>query len=183
MPAMTPLPTFRFHPEPLRSGSVEPASIVCNACEQPRDHVYVGNCYVEDDFDGEVCPWCIADGTAHQRFGMTFHEAEPPSGTVDMALVDELEERTPGLCSDSPVTWPWCCDMPMAYVEPAGHAELIARHAELASMLVPQLEAEAGLTRGNAERLFRKLQRDQPPRAHVFQCLGCEVPRAEIEQD
>lgn len=177
-----PLPSFRFHPDPLQSGSIEPSPKPCGCCGQARGYVYTGPCYVEDDFDTELCPWCIADGKAHRRFGVTFHELEPGPG-IDTAIADEIEERTPGFATFNPVAWPSCCGGPMAYLEPAGHTELKARHAELLGRLVPSLEAAMRLPRADAERLVDSLQRDHSPCAHVFRCAECRTSRAEIDFD
>ena len=176
----TPLPHFRFHPDPLQSGCITDADLVCGVCDRARGYIYAGNCYVEEEFEGDVCPWCIADGSAHRRFGMTFHEFTLKPGT-DLAIVDEIEERTPGLASFHPVEWPWCCGLPMAYLEPAGHEQIVARHATLATTLVPQLATDHGISREQAQALFDSLQRDESPCAHVFRCLTCATLRAQID--
>lgn len=178
----TALPKFRFHPDPVLSGAVEPSTNTCGACGQVRGFAYTGPCYVEDDFDAELCPWCIADGSAHRKFGVTFHEVEP-GPDIDEAVVDEIEERTPGLTSFNPVEWPTCCGAPMAYLEPVGHAEIRARHPDLQATLIPQLVAEMGIPRAEAQELFRSLHRDHSPCAHVFRCLTCPTSRAQIDFD
>lgn len=182
VPLHEPLPTFRFHPDPVQSGAVEASSDVCGACGKARGFVYTGPCYVEDDFDAALCPWCIADGRAFDRFGVTFAEVAPKPG-FDLRLAEEIEERTPGLTTFNPIDWPVCCQTPMAYLEPAGHAELLARHADLAATLPATLAAAHGLPPGPAQELFASLQRDHAPCAHVFRCLRCATRRAVIDFD
>ena len=180
---MTPaLPHFRFHPDPLLSGAVEPSTEPCGVCGQARGFVYTGNCYVEDEFEAQLCPWCIADGSAHRKFGVTFNEVALAPG-IDEAAADEIEERTPGLTCFNPIDWPTCCGAPMAYLEPAGHTEIVARHPKLPTTLVPQMAAELRVPTGEAMRVFRSLQRDQSPCAHVFRCPTCETVRAAIDFD
>ena len=174
------LPQFRLHPDPVQSGVVEASSDTCGACEQARGFVYTGPCYVEDDFDAALCPWCIADGGAFRRFGVTFHEVGPKPG-IDLPIAEELEERTPGILSFQPIDWPVCCGTAMAYLEPSGHAEIVARYAALLTTLPAQLAAELELPPKAAQELFLSLQRDQSPCAHVFRCLLCRALRGAID--
>ncbi|MBL8755243.1 MAG: CbrC family protein [Planctomycetes bacterium] len=177
-----PLPTFRFHPDPVQSGAVEPSPEPCGCCGKARGHVYTGPCYVEDDFDAVLCPWCIADGSAFRRFGVTFADIEPQPD-FDPRIAAELEERTPGITTWNPIDWPACCKTPMAYLEPAGHAELTARHAELTAALPAWGATELDMTPDEATQLCQRLQRDHAPTAHVFRCLVCRRPRAVFDFD
>src|SRR5262245_57695132 len=102
------LPTFRFHPDPVQSGSIERSSAACRACGQARGWIYVAGCYGKVDLDRALCPWCIADGTAHAKFNTTFHDLQLPSDT-DAAIIVEIEERTPGFDNFNPFDWPACC--------------------------------------------------------------------------
>ncbi len=181
-PVSQPLPTFRFHPDPVLSGAIEPSPDACGCCGQARGYLYTGPCYVEDDFDAALCPWCIADGSAHTKFGVTFQEVDL-GPDLDEATADEIEERTPGITSFNPVAWPSCCGRPMAYLEPVGHAEIRARHPELPPLLIPQLEGEMEMSLAEAKQLFASLHRDHSPCAHVFRCAKCRVLRAEIDFD
>lgn len=174
------LPRFRFHPDPVLSGAFEPADDPCDVCGQARGLVYTGPCYVEDDFDAVLCPWCIADGSAFARYGVTFHELSPRPG-LDLTVAEEIEERTPGLLSSNPIEWPLCCEVPMAYLEPAGQAELLARHPRLAAALPTQVAAERQLSKAAAEALVAGLRRDEPPCAQVFRCGKCRTAIAILD--
>lgn len=175
------LPSFRFHPDPLQSGVVERSPAACRCCGQRRGFVYLGGTYGEMDLTGALCPWCIADGSAHARFGVTFQDADLPSDQPPEVLA-ELEERTPGLVSCNPVTWPVCCGAPMAYLEPAGAGELRSRHPGLAEALPQRLAAEHSLSNAEARELFDALDRDEPPCAHVFRCSACGALCARLDR-
>lgn len=177
-----PLPTFRFHPDPVQSGAVEASTATCSVCARARGFVYTGPCYVEDDFDAVLCPWCIADGSAFQRFAVTFAEVSPGPG-FDLQTADEIEERTPGFATWNPIDWPVCCKTPMAYLEPVGHAELAARHAELAAALPARVAKEFAIAPDEATAVCERLHRDHAPTAHVFRCLHCRTPRVVLDFD
>ena len=65
------LPMFKDHPEPLRTGSLIASERVCEVCHQSRGFIYVGAFYCQTNFE-VVCPWCIADGSAHEKYGAEF---------------------------------------------------------------------------------------------------------------
>jgi len=174
------LPTFRFHPAPEQSGAVERSPASCRACGRARGWIYTGPCYGETDLDDELCPWCIADGTAHAKFGASFHDMAWPEDTA-AADRDEIEQRTPGFATFNPFDWPACCGAPMAYLEPAGIGEVRARHRELEGQLMATIVHELGVSGGAARTLLESLHRDHSPSVHVFGCIRCDTRRAHID--
>jgi uncharacterized protein CbrC (UPF0167 family) len=71
------LPVFRYHPDPVRSGSIKESASVCKSCGRARGFIYVGPVYAEaDDLDDRFCPWCIADGSAAAKFDAYFTNVE-----------------------------------------------------------------------------------------------------------
>ncbi|PTT88688.1 hypothetical protein DBR42_09270, partial [Pelomonas sp. HMWF004] len=51
------LPFFRYHPDPLAAGAIEPRQINCACCGQARGFVYVQPVYATTDLDEKLCPW------------------------------------------------------------------------------------------------------------------------------
>ena len=56
------LPSFRYHPDPLASGSIVKSDRPCIVCEQQRGYLYDVTPYGEAEDIEDICPWCIADG-------------------------------------------------------------------------------------------------------------------------
>lgn len=177
---MAALPAFRFHPDPVASGSVARSAATCVVCGQARGHVYTSMTYGERDCDGALCPWCIADGRAHARLGVTFHDLALPDD-LDPAIANEIEQRTPGFATFNPFAWLVCCELPMAYLEPAGITEIRARHRELEGQLLAAIVHDLGRSGGSAQQLLAELRRDTAPCAHVFNCQACGVRRAHLD--
>ncbi len=169
-----PLPTFRYHPDPLASGSIVAGTRACACCRQARGHVYVGPVYAEADLDGALCPWCIASGAAHARLGATFVDSEAFDDSADAACCDEIVERTPGFNAWQPERWPSCCGEPAAFVTPAGIAEIRSRFRYQEGPLMSYIVQELGISGGAATRLLESLKRDHGPTAYVFKCLHCD---------
>jgi uncharacterized protein CbrC (UPF0167 family) len=93
--AELPLPTFRYHRDPLTSGSVAASVKKCKCCKQARGFIYTGPVYAESDLDEALCPWCIADGSAAEKFVATFVDSEAFPKDAPEAAVKEIIERTP----------------------------------------------------------------------------------------
>lgn len=105
------LPKFTYHPDPLATGSIEPSDTECVCCEQARGHIYVCNTYCEEDIEESLCPWCIADGSAAEKFNATFSDPSPLlEEGVPEEIVEEVTKRTPGFISWQQDVWLSCCD-------------------------------------------------------------------------
>lgn len=171
---MTQLPSFRYHVDPLASGSVESSQASCACCGEARGFTYVGPVYSEVSLDGALCPWCIASGDAFRRFGATFVDSEAFDEESDRAQVEIIVERTPGFNAWQPERWPSCCGEPAAFVTPAGIADIRSRFRSQEASLMSYVVYELGISGGAALRLLERLSRDASPTAYVFQCLHCD---------
>lgn len=175
------LPSFRFHTDPLASGSVLPSDTPCEVCGQARGFIYTGPVYSEGDAEAVLCPWCIADGSAHRTLDAIFHDTSFPDGTSEEVMA-EIEERTPGFAVFNPFEWPCCCGLPMAYVEPAGIAEIRARHYTLEGSLMGTIVHDFGISGGAARTFMEYLRRDESPCVQVFHCLTCDTVHGHIDR-
>src|SRR4051812_39850670 len=114
------LPAFRYHPDPLGTGSVVASPATCRCCRQKRGYVYSASVYAEDELEDVLCPWCIADGSAHSTFAATFVDTDAfPEGTPE-TVIAEISERTPGYSAWQSEQWPVCCNDGTAFLGPMG---------------------------------------------------------------
>jgi uncharacterized protein CbrC (UPF0167 family) len=168
------LPRFRYHPDPIGSGSVIASEATCKCCDQARGFIYDGPVYTEEDDVDAICPWCIASGDAHEMFDASFVDSEAfPEGTPDKAI-DEIVERTPGFSAWQGERWPVCCDDATAFLMPAGIAEIRARYRSLEGEVLSHIIYELQVSGGAALRMLESLRADESPTAFLFQCLHCE---------
>src|SRR5215207_3366213 len=93
-----PLPTFKYHPDPLATGMVRESDETCVVCGRRRGYVYVGSVAAIGKYIDEICPWCIADGSAHTALDATF--TDDVGGhmweEVPRSIEDEVRYHTPG---------------------------------------------------------------------------------------
>jgi uncharacterized protein len=173
------LPNFRYHPDPLATGSIERSDVACAVCSKVRGYIYVGHVHVPSDEDlrDRVCPWCIADGTAHERFDATFADEAYVGGRDWCAVPSEVAHvvatRTPSFTPWQNIYWFACCGDAAAYWGRAGHAEIVAEYASIESCL----RADMGMTAAEHDdewaEYFHSLDKDNSPTAYVFRCLHC----------
>ncbi|MDN7881225.1 CbrC family protein [Burkholderia aenigmatica] len=168
------LPAFRYHPDPLATGSVIRSDARCVCCGAARGYVYAGPVYAVDEYEQCICPWCIADGSAHARLDAAFTDNYGIGGgewdAVPDAVVDEIACRTPGFQGWQQERWWTHCGDGAQFIGRAGAAELTA----LGLQAVASIRESTGLDEGGEwVRFFAALDKDGSPTAYMFRCLHC----------
>ena len=114
------LPQFPYHRDPVASGSVKFCDTACECCGQARGAIYEGNVYTSADVQS-VCPWCIADGSAAEKYDATFFDADfcdDDLNPVELAAEyhRRVFDRTIGFATFNPIGWWVHCGKPAEYV-------------------------------------------------------------------
>ncbi len=115
------LPTFPYHRAPGASGSFRESRDPCGCCGEARGVLYDGVTYAIDAPEN-ICPWCIADGTAAARYDAEFFDAEfVDEQGAPVSLSKETRRnvfgRTIGFATFNPIGWWVHCGEPAEYVE------------------------------------------------------------------
>jgi len=169
------LPEFKYHPDPLATGSIVKSDAKCVCCGQKTGYVYAGPVYAEEELDEMICPWCIADGSAHRKFDAEFTDPAGIGGygetieRVDQEVMLEVACRTPGYAAWQEAQWWTHCGDAAAYLGPAGKAEVEAYGEEL----IVSLRENSGIPEKDWERHLNELSKDGSPTAYVFRCRHC----------
>jgi len=125
---------------------------------------------------GRICPWCIADGSAHEKYGAEFTDAAGVGGhrrgwdEVPKEVVEEVAYRTPGFSGWQQERWWTHCGDAADFLGPAGRGEVEAYGSEL----VEALRADVGgMSDQNWQAYYQALDKKHGPTAYVFRCLHC----------
>lgn len=169
-----PLPTFKYHPNPLATGSVAKSDATCVCCGRARGFIYTGPVYSVEDYDDCICPWCIADGSAHEKLEATFHDEAGVGGNgewddVPGEVVEEVAWRTPGFNAWQQEQWWTHCGDAGQFLGPAGRKEL-ERAGEAALEAIAE---SAGVEDEEWDDLLDSLDKDGSPTAYLFKCAKC----------
>lgn len=169
MSAEQPQPFFRYHPDPVASGSVRAAVETCACCERDTGWVYTGPFYSAEDVSGRFCPWCIADGRAAERFAGDFADSYGLAG-VSEDVLHEVTRRTPGFHAWQDPHWLVHCQDAAAFLGEVGHTELAA-HPEALDQPRTDLRLGGWHDEAQLERFLAHL--GQGASAMLFRCTVC----------
>lgn len=180
----TSLPSFRYHPDPLGTGSIKAdAETPCLACSQIRGYIYTGPVWTEKNFilEDHLCPWCIADGSAAKRFSATFCYTGALEGLSE-AVRGEIEECTPGFTAWQQERWLTCCGDAAAYLGMAGAPELREKFADALPSVRQALKDDYDVSGVELNGLLESLNTESDPTAYIFQCLHCKKYLSYVDQ-
>jgi uncharacterized protein CbrC (UPF0167 family)/uncharacterized membrane protein YhdT len=170
------LPKFKYHSDPIATGSVVPSDTVCECCGQNRGFIYAGPVYGARFLRDHLCPWCIADGSAHEKYGAFFTDAAAVGGRrrgwdqVPNKVVEEIAYRTPAFFGWQQGRWWTHCGDAADFLGLAGREEVEAYGPEL----VEALRADVSVMSDKTWRAYyQDLDKERGPTAYVFRCLHC----------
>ena len=169
------LPTFRYDPDPIGTGSVKVSDTICEVCGQARGYVYTSHAYSRKEYTDCICPWCIADGSAHEKLGVEFFDGAGIGGyglwdAVPQTVIDEIVFRTPGFSGWQQEKWFTHCGDAAAFLGRVGFEEL-QTYGEDA---IEAIRDNIGFYDDDDwEEFFEKLDKDGAPCAYLFRCLHC----------
>jgi len=114
------LPPFPYHRDPMASGSIRESNDECECCGQSRGVLYKGVVYSRKSIKS-LCPWCIADGSAAEKYDASFFDADFCDGDLKrVELSDEWHRRvfghTIGFATFNPIGWWVHCGEPAEYI-------------------------------------------------------------------
>lgn len=143
--------------------------------------------YATEELQDGLCPWCIADGSAAERFDATFnhlHDGPPPTDPLRSApdhALDEIARRTPGFSAWQQEHWMFCCGDGAAFLGAVGWDDLIA-HPEAITALRQQV-AGWGFDVEDVAAFVGSLDVDGSSTAYLFRCLRCGTHLAYADTD
>jgi uncharacterized protein len=169
------LPAFRYHPDPIATGSIAASEKECACCGQRRGYIYAGPVYAVEELDESICPWCIASGDAHSKFDAEFVDAAGVGNhgsweEVPRAVVEEVAFRTPGFSGWQQERWWTHCGDGAQFIGRAGTSEVMAHGKATLEVLRADLGWEPGK---QFDEYVSALDADGQPTAYLFRCLHC----------
>ena len=170
----TVLPIFKYHEDPIRSGVIEKSDTVCVCCELARGYIYTGPVYGEHDIDEQLCPWCIADGSAKEKFDASLNDMSGIGGygtweAVPESVIEEVGYRTPSFTAWQQEKWWTHCGDAAQFIDYAGRAELEGYGADC----ITRIKESAPVDPEQWDHIFGCLNKEGNMIAYVFRCLKC----------
>ena len=165
------LPLFRYHPDPVSTGSIAAGELDCVCCGVRRSYVYAGPVYSVHALHRALCPWCIADGRAAAMFDAQFTDVywRVPVD-VSAEVTEEVLRRTPGFAGWQQEQWLHHCGDAAEFHGLVG-AEELAGFPDAVQHLRSALSRPWSLA--DVEVYLRALNKDGQPTAYLFRCRHC----------
>jgi uncharacterized protein len=164
-------PHFRFYPNAYAAGGyLGRSDKACDLCHRPCGWRFKGCIYAIEKLE-TICARCIVSGALANHCGdehFSLHDGEMED--ADPTLAQEVLQRTPGIASFNPFTWPTLDRKPLAFVGHGDAPETVA---------IP--EARAAIAAAFAEIDWEPAE--ESPYALVFREIDGPRYRAVIDLD
>lgn len=164
------LPEFPYHPDPVATGVVVPSNATCICCGRGRGYIYTGPVYAVEDLKDQVCPWCLASGSAAELFDAHFTAGTCLGEDVPLEVFSAVDRHTPSFSAWQEPQWFFHCGDGAAFLGRVGLAELAAHPDALET--VRQEVNGWGWPSDQVEQFLGSLDRDDQP-AYLFRCRRC----------
>ncbi|MFC9279090.1 CbrC family protein [Streptomyces collinus] len=165
------LPFFRYHPDPLASGAIRAAAETCACCKRNAGWIYTATFYTAQDVSGRFCPWCIADGSAAERFAGEFADSCGLDG-VSEDILHEVTRRTPGFHAWQDPHWLVHCQDAAAFLGEVGRSGLAA-HPEALEQVRADMRMAGWHDESQLEHFLAGL--GEGASAMLFRCIVCST--------
>lgn len=170
------LPHFIYHPDPLATGAfVEGEAKVCPSCGKESNIYYDLIPYCIDNIKN-LCPFCIANGLAAEKFDAEFVQDAEWSGQTNPEKDKLLFCQTPGYSSWQGENWLSCCQDYCAYLGTVGTRELM--DMGIAEQVLADYEE-----RGEYQDIEEYLVKDGSLCGYLFRCLHCQKYQIWVDAD
>lgn len=189
IPDSSQLPYFKYHLDPIRTGSFKfDKKVKCDCCEKETTVYYTGPFYSIKDID-YLCPQCIANGAASEKFNGEFQdylsldniseqEDINPSMLQEDAKINELIHRTPGYSGWQQEIWLSHCNDYCAFVGYVGWDEI----KDILDDFV-DIESDCTELGLSMDELPNYLYNGGSCQGYLFQCLHCKKYRLHFDFD
>lgn len=172
-------PVFKYHYNPVKSSIFQRFKGVCSCCGNKTGWKYIGPFYCIDEIEN-LCPWCIKDGSAAEKFDLTYVDEHGPEKLEDSSKLLELTTKTPGYFSAHGDPWPAHCNDYCSLLGMTNWAEL--------EPLLSELEIDIKISQEKNGLSYMELvselnRKHSPLLAHLFKCNHCGKHRFTVDYE
>jgi uncharacterized protein len=165
------LPYFRYHPDPIATGSIIQSDEICDCCGEARGYIYTASFYSAVIDDEKLCPWCISSGEAAAKFDGSFNDGHPlRAARIHGEIIREVCERTPGYVSWQQEEWQAHCNDACEFHGDAEKSELQTLHAQA----IQEIVDIGWLNSTEWPKFVKHYEKGGSPALYKFVCRHCK---------
>jgi len=179
------LPKFKYSPNAYELDLFDKVEGTCSVCEEKRNLKYNSSFYSVDQPD-YICPWCIANGKAAEKYDGEFNDycgiegvspnPNDPKPTIPKGMLTEICTKTPSYSSWQQELWLSHCNEPCAFI---GYAD-----NKTIEPILDELKNDIENNIGYDPDLIKKhLTKDGHLVGYLFKCIKCDKHRLHADCD
>jgi len=173
------LPKFKYHTDPLKTGSIELKETDCPVCGKHSNYCYEGPFYSIETVEG-ICPNCIADGSAAKKYNGEFTTTDECDVDND-EYKDELIHRTPSFYSVQQDHWMSHCGDYCEFIAKIGQVSNIGINEFLKNIISEDIEEVTKLLDIKKEELEEFMKKNGYIEGYLFKCQKCGKMRLYVD--
>jgi len=178
------LPQFKYNPNAYKLGLFDEVNGICSVCDQERNLKYNSSFYSVDTPE-YICPWCIANGKAAEKYEGEFNDycgiegvspdPNDPFPTIPRELLLEITDKTPSYVSWQQEEWLCHCNQPCAFI---GYADY-----ETIKPFIEELKNDIDNLGVDLEFIKQNLSKGGDVVGYLFKCVKCDQHRLHIDSN
>jgi hypothetical protein len=139
----------------------------------------MGPVYFEGEDDPGLCPWCIADGSAAEKYNLEFVDAfnGPARKEPDDEIKDEIRTRTPSYATYQDPVWLYHCDDACVYLGEAENEDLVDLTSEVEHWFTDTNHLDVD----QWEEIKETYEPGGDPAIYKFECRKCGATLLHME--
>lgn len=163
------LPHFVYHPDPIATGALAETTMPCQCCGELRGWTISHHMYCADDVEN-ICPWCVANGSAAAKFDGDFNDSMPlAQAGVDETIIETVSKRTPGYETWQQECWIACCNDACEFHGDASRESLLALNQDEMARLAQETDFPFDVLMD----ILKNYQPKGSPAFYRFVCRQC----------
>ena len=178
------LPKFKYSPNAFNLDIFEKEDGICSVCNEKREIKYTSSFYSVEEPE-YICPWCIADGKACEKYDGEFNDycgiegiSPDPNDTdptIQKELLLEITNKTPSYTSWQQEVWLTHCNEPCAFI---GYAD-----TKTIEPIIEELNDDIENNGYDPEFIRKHLSKDGSLVGYLFKCVNCGQHRLHVDCD
>lgn len=174
---MISLPFFKYHPDPIATGSIIESDEPCECCRRSRGYLYDGPVFSTQRIK-RVCPWCISDGSAASKFDAEFTDSSAVGdyGSWDKvpdSVVTEIARQTPGFHSWQQACWWTHCGDAAEFLGFVGSIDPSILDSPFARDFITRIQKDFSFTEVKWQQYISCSDKNRSMTTYVFRCRHC----------
>ena len=172
------IPKFKYNPNPIETECLEKSDKICEVCNKKQGYIATSIMSSVDDIY-DVCPWCIADGSATKKHDGEFVVHIENAESLSTEVLQELSYRTVAYPAYQELTWLTHCNDGCEFL---GHARE-QDFKYISEEEIQRLLDENTFTKENIESLRTSNKMLELPYLLKFKCIHCNELKFLVDYD